>query len=279
MAVAVTTDTFLDDPTDRIDVTITGLGLGDSVLTLWRMWGDQREPVPGYRRFTAVDSTFVTDFFAPLQQPVTYEVEVLSGPDGPSRTTSTPAVLESTTGWLMDPLIPSTAVPVVGKRKDNGDIYLVGDALAALEYQADIELFNVMGSSKPMALFGQRMAEKGIDTSVGLRSADQNARLKDLLESTAQLVFRPLPEWGELHLNGVLHLANPVARQLPMNVLIGGDVTWWDLKSDVVAAPTVRVLTATWTYGDVEIMISTYQQKQDLMAGKTYLDDLKSPIG
>jgi hypothetical protein len=140
-------------------------------------------------------------------------------------------------------------------------------------------MFKIMGSRKPMALFGQRMAAQGIDTSVGVRSIEENAALQALLDSTAQLVFRPLPEWGDLGLEGTLYLANASYRRTPVNVLIGGKLTWWDLVSDVVEAPRIKVLTGAYTYGDVAILMATYQQKQDLMAGKTYLDDLKNPIG
>lgn len=269
----------MDAPCDRAGITITGLGIGDSVVTVWQSADGERNPVPGYRRVTMNDASYLVDFFIPLGRPVTYEVEVISGPAGPSRTTSAPITVNAVTGWLMDALIPQTAVPVLGERRDDGDIYLRAPALSALEYQADVSIFKIMGSNKPMALFGQRMAEMGLDTSVGIRSAEENARLKKLLTSTAQLVFRPLPAWGELGLSGTLHLANAVARQTPVNVLQGGNLTWWDLKSDVVAAPAIKVLTATFTYGDVAILMSTYQQKQTLMAGKSYLDDLKNPLG
>jgi len=277
--VAVTVEALLDAPCDRAGITITGLGIGNSVVTVWQVADGIRNPVSGYRRVVMNDATYLEDFYCPLKRDVTYEVEVISGPLGASRTTSAPVFLDSVTGWLGDALIPQNSVPIVGERSDNNDIYLRGQALANLEYQADVSIFKIMGSNKPMALFGERMAEVGLDTSVGIRSAEQNAKLKRILKSTAQLVFRPLPEWGDFGLDGTMHLANAVARQIPVTVQFGGNLTWWDLKSDVVQAPAIRVLTATFTYGDVEILLETYQQKQDLMAGKTYLDDLKNPIG
>ena len=285
--VAVVAEALMDAPCDRAGITITGLGIGESVVTVWQSADGERNPVPGYRRVVMNDATFLTDYFCPLGRPVTYEVEVISGPGGPSRTTSEPVTLPSVTGWLMDPLIPQTAVPVVGEGRESGDIYLRGSALAALEYNADISIFRVMGQDKPMALFGQRMAEMGLDTSLGIHSAEQNARLKKLLKSTAQLVFRPLPSWGAVELAGTMHLGNAKATQIPVNVFMGGDITWWDMQSDVVSAPTIKVLTATFTYGDVEILMETYQQKLDSViaaaatAGQSpsYLFDMKQPIG
>ena len=277
--VAVTVEAIPPGSAPKAGITITGLGIGDSLVSVWRTADEERSPVRGARRVTLNDATYIEDWDVPLNRPVTYEVEVISGPSGPSRTEAAPLTVASATGWLMDPLIPNTAVPVVGDRDRNDDIYLRGEALRALEYQADISIFNIMGSDKPMALFGQRMAERNLDTSLGTRSAEQNAKLKKLLQSTANLMFRPGPEWDGLEIPGTSFLANPSAVQLPVNVAMGGQITWWDLKSDVVMAPAIKVLTATFTYGDVKILFDTYQQKQDAMAGKTYLDDLKNPLG
>lgn len=275
--VAVTVEALTDAPCPRVGVTITGLGIGASVVSVWRTADGERNPVRGARRAGMSDADYVIDYDAPLGRPITYEVEVISGPSGAARVTSSSVTVDSVTGWLMDPLIPQSAVPVVGDSTD--ETYLRSQALSELEYQADVQVFNIMGSDKPLALFGQRMAERGLDTSMSTRSAEQNARLESLLKSTAQLLFRPLPGWGTRTLPGSMFLANATATQLPVDVSWGGNLTRWDLKSDVVMAPAFKVLTATFTYGDVSILFSTYQQKQDLMAGKSYLEDLKNPLG
>lgn len=284
---AVTVEELPPAPAPRVGVTITDLGIGDSIVTVWQIADGARNAIPGYRRVPMIDAAFVIDYYVPLGRPVTYEVEVLSGPDGANRTTSDPVTVASDTGWLMDPLVPQSAVPVVGERRTSGDIYLRGAALAQMEFAADASVIKIMGSKKPMALFGERMAATGLDTSMGTRSQAENAQLKDLLESTASLHFRPLPVWGDLQLDGSMFLLNPVVRKTPVNVLIGGNLTWWDMVSDVVQGPTIKVLTATFTYGDVQILFSTYQQKIDAIvaaasaAGEspTYLFDLKHPIG
>jgi hypothetical protein len=225
------------------------------------------------------DAAFVTDYYVPLNRPVTYEVEVLSGPGGAGRTTTAPVTVVSDAGWLMDPLIPQSAIPVVGERRSNSDVTLRDTAFSTMEYQGSVGLFQIMGSDRPMALFGQRMAETGLDISVSTRSPEENRRLKKLLRSTTSLHLRPLPEWGELGLEGSLFLASASVRQVPANIMIGGNLTWWEMPTDTVQGPAMKVLTATYSYGDVDILMATYQQKQDLMAGRTYLDDLKNPIG
>ena len=276
--VAVSAESLPGGPGPKAGITVTGLGVGTSVVNVWRTADGTRNSVSGARRVTMNDAGFVTDWDVPTNRPVVYEVEVLSGPTGPSRKTAAAITVVSTTGWLMDPFIPQTAVPVLGKRRNNGDVYLRAPALSALEYAADVSIFNVMGSNKPIALFGERMAERGLDLSMGTRSAEQSKRLKELLKSTAGFLFRPGPELEGLDIEGSMFIANPSVVQVPVDVGWGGELTWWDFKADTVAAPTVKVLTATFTYGDVQLLTDTYQQKQDAMAGKTYLDDLKNPL-
>jgi hypothetical protein len=273
--VAVAVEGLLDAPCPRAGITVTGLGVGDSVVSVWRTADGVRSPVRGARRVIMVDSAFVTDYDAPLGRPVTYEVEVISGPGGASRTLSPQVTIDSPTGWIMDPLIPQSAVPVVAN--DGDGLYLRAQALTQLEYLADVSLIKVMGSSEPMALFGQRQAATGIDLSMGAETADHNSRLRQLLQSTAQLLFRPIPGFG-VDLPGTMFVSVPSAVENPVDQEWGGSLTWWDLKADTVAAPTMKVLTSTYTWGDVALLFGTWQQKQDSAAG-TYLDDLKTPLG
>jgi hypothetical protein len=279
MAVAITAASLAGGPCPRAGVTITGLGaVSGSVVSVWRNTPDGREAVPGYRRVAMVDSSYLVDFYPPLGVPVTYELEVISGPSGVARYTTAPVTVASDTGWLMDALVPQTAIPVTGQRVADG-FELMASSMKELEYAADVSVFTIMGSDKPLALFGQRQAARGVNTKIATRSVEQNAKLADLLQSTAQLHFRPAPGWANLHAGGSLFIANPSARQLPVTPHWGGKLTWWDLKSDVVAAPVIKVLTATFSYGDVALMFSTYQQKLDALSGKKYLDDLKNPLG
>lgn len=277
--VAVTAEELIPDPAPKAGVTVTGLGVGASIVNVWRIADGKRKPVRGARRITMNDASFVTDWDVPTNRRVSYEVEVLSGPNGPARASGEAINVASDCSWLMDPFVPQTAIPIFGQRKNKRDIYLRSQALAALEHGADISMFSVMGSREPMALFGERMAEKGMDLSMGTRSAEENTKLKSLLNSTSGFLFRPGPELEGLDLDGSMFIANPSAVQLPVDVGYGGEMTWWDFKADAVMAPTIRVLTATFTYGDVQMLFTTYGQKQDAMAGRTYLDDLKNPLG
>lgn len=262
-----------------VQLTITGLGIGDSLVSVWRTADGALSPVRGARRATMVDADAVTDFDVPLGRPVSYEVEVISGPSGASRTTSGPVVIESETAWIMDPLDPSTAVPVVGTHGRDGTPYFRGEALARLEYESQVSVFDIMGNDRPMALFGQVMAARNIPMSMSTRSAEQNAKLRDLMLSSTGLLFRPIPAFG-VDLPGVMFVSISKKAEIPVDVMMGGDLTWWEMTADTIAAPVLKVLTATFSYGDVAILFSTYQQKQDALgSGATYLDDMKSPFG
>jgi len=276
--VAVSVVALTGAPCQRVEVTITGLGVGESVVSVWRTADGVREPVPGSRRAVMNDAAYVVDYYAPLGRPVTYEVEVLSGPSGASRVTSSAVTVESVTGVIMDPLIPESAVQITRRLLPTGEATFAVNALAKLDYVADVSVYKIMGSDKPLALFGQRMAAAGVDFSMITDAAEQNSRMRDLLRSTAQLLVRVPASWTDA-LPGSCFASVATVSEAPVEASVGGALSVWSLTGDVVAAPTIKVLTATFTYGDVEILMDTYAQKQDLMAGKTYLDDLKNPIG
>jgi hypothetical protein len=287
MPVSVLAEPLWDGSGARVGVTVTGLGLTPSTITLWRSYDDQRDAVAGERRVVATDGAYIIDNHAPVGRPVKYEVEVLTGPDGAQRAYSAPVVVDTGgQGILSDPLVPQSWVPLVGTKDGPDSVYLLSPALQELERKANSSIFTIMGNDKPMALFGQRLAESGLDTSVGTRSAEQNARLESMLKNTSYLLFRPSPTWG-LNLPGVMFILNPSYTQVDKNKMMGGDLTWWNLKSDVVGAPTIRVLTATFTWGDVAIMFDTWGQQQAAIqesaaaAGEspTWLYNLKHPIG
>lgn len=277
--VAVSVEAFPDfAPCPRVGVTITGLGVGDSVVSVWRTAGGEREPVQGYRRYRMSDAEYVIDYAAPLGRKITYEVEVISGPSGAGRVTAAPVTVESSTGCLMDPLIPQTAVEITRRLLPGGQPTFAVSAMSKLEYAADVQVFKILGSDKPMALFGQRMAAAGVDFSMITDAAEQNTRMRDLLASTGQLLVRVPASWTDV-LPGSWFTAVAKVSESPLGAANGDAVTAWELSGDTIQAPTIKVLTATFTYGDVSILFATYGQKQDLMAGMTYLDDLKNPIG
>ena len=259
-------------------ITVTGLSVGESVVNVWRTADGERSPVRGARRLGMNDAGYVIDYDAPLGRPITYELEVLSGPSGASRVTSSAVTVESETGWIMDPLVPQSAVAIVKPTSWDGGPVFAAAALSSLEYASEVAVYKVLGSNKPMALFGQRMAAAGIDLSMITDAAEENERLRALFQSTGNLLVRLPASWSTA-IPGSCFTAVATVAEKPAEHGDEGALTVWELSGDTVQAPTIRVLTATFTYGDVAILIGTYGQKQDLMAGKSYLDDLKNPLG
>jgi len=277
MAVAITAEELDFGPGPKAGITITGLLVGTSVLTLWRTSDNIRKEVRGHRKVTAVEGTFIEDWDVPTNRPVTYEVEVLSGPGGPARATAAPLTIVDDSSWIMDPFIPQSALRIHGERRE-GNLFFRSPALEALELNGQVNMFDIM-NGETVALFGQRMREKNIDLSMATRSAVESANLKDLLLSSTGFLFRPGPELAGLELPGVMFISVAKVTQRPTDSLWGGEATWWDLTADTVAAPKLRVLTATFTYADVQAMYDTYGANQDAFFGLTYLDNLKHPTG
>ena len=139
--VAVAVEAFLEGPCARVGVTITDLGVGDSVVSLWRTADGERAPVQGERRRTFNDGAYVEDWGAPLGRPLTYEVEVLSGPNGADRVTSEPVTVASTVGYIQDALDPQSAVAIVHPYGADGKPVVASRAFTAVEYAADVSLF------------------------------------------------------------------------------------------------------------------------------------------
>lgn len=275
--VAVSVEALVDAPCPRVGVTVTGLGVGDSVVSVWRSADGLREPVRGARRVTLVDSAYLIDYDAPLSRPVTYEVEVISGPSGADRVTSSSVTVNSDSAWIMDPLVPQSAVPITRQLTSTGEPTFAVEAMNKIDYVMNSQLFNILGSDKPMALFGQRAAAAGVDLSMITDAAEQNTRLRSLFASSGVLLVRLPASWAEFIPGAWFALVATVSEQ-PRGASQGDPGTVWNLSADTVAAPTLKVLTATFTYGDVALLFATYQQKQDSTTG-SYLDDLKHPLG
>jgi len=275
--VAVVVEALIDAPCPRVGITITGLGVGNSSVSVWRSADGLREPVRGARRVALVDSTYLIDYDAPLGRPITYEVEVISGPSGANRVTSSSVTVSSDSAWIMNPLVPQSAVPITRTLTRTGEPTFAVEAMNKLDYVMDSQVFKIMGSDKPMALFGQRAAAAGVDLSMITDAAEQNTRMRDLFASSGVLLVRLPASWAEF-IPGAWFALVATASEQPKGAQDEDPVTLWSLSADTVAAPALKVLTATFTYGDVALLFATYQQKQDAATG-TYLDDLKHPLG
>lgn len=268
----------LFDPTPRVEITLTDLTPTTNKVTLWRTADGKRQAVRGFRNRTVVTSDYVIDYEPPLGRTVTYDVEVLSGINSQVAAPSASTSVNSASGAIQDPQVPSSTVPVYGGFGPDGKPYLRDQAMKDLEYAVEASLIPIMGSPDPVAILGQRMAASGVDMSMSTRAAQAAADLRNLLMQAPLVLVRPLPQWAGA-LPGLCYMAIGSPREQPVDEAWGGQLIRWELKGDLVAAPTMNVLVALWTYGDVKALWGTYQQAQTALSGETYLDVLKSPAG
>jgi hypothetical protein len=267
-----------DDPCDRVEITITDLPPTANVTTLWRTADGKRQAVRGARRRNITGSDFIEDFEPPLNRSISYELEVVSGVGLGGSTAPQSLVVFATSGWIQDPLDPSSAIRLYGDAGPDGEPALTGQALKAFEYAADVSIISILGSPDPVAIIGQRMSASGVSFSMITEAAQQATNLRNLLLQAPLLLIRPLPGWAGA-LPGLCYVAPPLPTELPVDEAWGGTVIKWSIESPLVAAPTMNVLVPIWTFGDVAALWLTYQQAQTALAGKTYLDVRKSPSG
>lgn len=273
-------------PCPRVVLTISGLGESQSVVSVWRIADGGRASVNGARRIPLTDAAFITDYYAPFGRNITYEVEVLSGPTGASRTLSNVVRIDAAEACLMDPLMPGSAVPVRRRMSRSGDPVFMVTAMREVEYQAKVQQFEVMGSDRPLSLYGQRSAGQGINISLVTDGAEHNARVRSLFKQSAQILVR-VPKSVTDVLEGSCFLSVESVTEESRKAHTGRDLTTWNISGDVSAAPTIKPLTGGITFGDVAMFYATFQAKHDSVvaaaaaAGEqpTFLFDLMNPLG
>jgi hypothetical protein len=216
-----------------------------------------------------VGSDAVVDYESPLGRVLSYDLEVLTGVNAQAAVTTATVTVLSSTWWIQDPLVPSSAIPLNVSKQDSTAPYLTAAAVKSLDYGASVTLIPILGSTDPVALMGNRSIAGNVSFDMFTNLASVTTQLRNLLKQTPLLLVRSTG----LRNDGVPALAyfasaKPVEK--PVTVAFGGTLTTWALTGDLVPV---------WTYGNVAALWATYQQAQTTLAGKTYLDVLKSPTG
>ncbi|URM86985.1 minor tail protein [Arthrobacter phage Basilisk] len=263
-------------------VTVRGLDAGVAVLNLWRTADGERLAVRGGRGVEAIDSAYVIDYEVPLGRLVSYELEVVSGADAGAMTAPASVTVASECGYIHDPLDPTVVVPVYRTRAPGGAAVLGVRAWESLKRSADVELHQVIGSKRPVAIGGQRQVPADFPLDLLTDAEAHNTVLRNLMAEAAVIVVRGLPGWLGDAWPGVAYVAVPEVVEVPLTAGRGGAgrfLTQWTLQGQAVRASSARVLVALFTYQDVEELFATYNQKQAVAGGGSYLDDLKKPLG
>jgi hypothetical protein len=263
-------------PSPNVQITYQDFDPGTNNINVWRTADGKRRPVRGARRRNVVASDFVTDYEAPLGRTVSYDIEVLSGVcAGVVITTATTTITSSASGWLSDPLVPSSAVAVYGDVGPNGEPGLDFDALAQLDYKAAVSSAVVIGTSEPVAQIGQRQEAANVDVNVTTLSTTQATALKALIMSAGALLFRPLAGWAS-QLPGLCYLGAGTVSLLPAEKY-GAQMNGWKVKGDIIAPPGAAIVAPTTTYGTVSANYATYSAFNAAHTGQQYLDVIKNP--
>jgi hypothetical protein len=267
-----------NDPTDRVEVTITDLAPTTHTVTVWRTSDGKRRALRGYRGVEIVGSDFVVDYEPPLNQLLAYELEVLTGvgtggPSAQATITLTPATVH---GWIQDPLDPQSAIKVYAVAGPAGEPTLLPSAVATLDYLANVSTMEIMGSNEPVALLGQRMVAGNVPFHFFTDAAQQSTDLRNLLTQASILLIRPGADWGN-SLPGACYVAPPNPQEAPVGIIWGNAYTEWKFAASLVRAPSMNVVIPFWTYQDWQDLWTTYQQAQTALSGKTYLNVKKSP--
>lgn len=265
-------EVLLDDPCPRVGITIDGLSTTvESTVTVWRsVAGEDRAAVRGLRRRRIVDADYVVDYEAPLGRPVTYSMEV-SGPVTPATLTAT-ATVPSSDLWMQDPLDPSTAV-AVAPFDDGAQTYFAASALSTIGYPSSGSRARVMGAKYDTLLGGGRGGASGVPFDVYTSAIEAANRLRLLLDAASPLLVRTIPAVSP-PLPALAYVDAALTEQ-PVDTFMGGTTTFWELRGDLVTAPSINLLVPTWTYAQVTALYETYTTAG--ARGGTYLAWLKDP--
>lgn len=266
------------DPCPRVEITITDVAPTDNVVNVWRTADGKRQAVREARNWTVNGSNFVIDYEVPFGRTVAYDLEVTSGLNSGVGVTQQTVTVAVDTWCIQDPLVPSSAIAVNVSRQDSTKPYLTAAAVKTLEYAAGVSIIPILGSPDPVALLGQRSIAANVDFSMFTNTASVTTQLRNLLQQTPLLLVRSNGVRND-GIPGLAYYAAAKPVEHPVTVAFGGTLTQWELKGDLVGAPTMNVLVPVWTYGTVAELWGTYQAAQTALASKTYLDVLKSPSG
>lgn len=266
------------DPCPRVEITLTDLTPTDNVVNVWRTADGKRQAVRGARKWTVNGSNFVIDYEAPTNRSVAYDVEVTSGLNNGVGVTQQTITVPCDQWIIQDPLVPSSAIALEVSRQDSTKPYLTAAAVKTLEYVSGVTIVPIIGSSEQVALMGQRSIASNVDLSMYTNVPEVTTQLRNLLQQTPLLLVRSngLRNDG---MPGLAYYAAAKPGEHPITVAFGGTLTQWELKGDLVAAPTMNVLVPVWTYGAVAALWGTYQAPQTALGAQTYLDVLKNPPG
>lgn len=262
----------IDGEPPAVRVTVSGVA-ATTTFTLTRLCEGETETVPGWRAKQFLDSLVYTDWAAPTNRPVTYNLSVAG-----ALVASATITLTTAYAWVQDPLQPDRCMPFSLRDSTPGMASLDSRSLKELEYRAGSSLIGIMGTSRPVAFGGQREAASGVVHRIRTYTDADAARFLQVIEEAPILLVRTLP--GMRGVPALTYLNADVNREQFTTHLPGGQQEYWTITGNLVEAVMQAALTGAVTYDDVQQLLAgyTYDQVQALAAATTYLDWQKNPL-
>lgn len=262
----------LDGDPPAVRVTVSGVA-ALTTFTLTRLCEGETETVPGWRAKQIIDTLVYTDWAAPTNRPVTYNLSAAG-----SVVASATINLPTPYAWLQDPLQPNKCMPFALRDSIPGMASLDSRSLKELEYRAGTSLIPIVGSSRPVGFGGQRSAASGVMHRIRTYTDADAAKIADIISEAPILLIRTLP--GMRGVPALTYLPADVQREQFTTHLPGGQQEYWTITGDLIAAVLQAAVTGSVTYDDVQQLLAgyTYDQVQALAAATTYLDWQKNPL-
>ena len=223
----------------KVQVTAIGLGGVAADTQVTRQCGREIWSVPGWKKRNSLSADTYTDATPPLGRPVTYTLLK----DGLTVNSMTITV-ESTTGWVQDPLSPGTAMPVATTDGNPSVLALAKASLKKATYGVTFEEETPLGGQYPIVRANQRSGASGVEFHLNAYSNVTSDALQQLVLDAPVLLFRGLPSWGSIP--ALAYLIGDV-EEAPYNRDRGGQFTTWlaggKLSAPVALGPIVGLIT------------------------------------
>jgi hypothetical protein len=260
-------------------VTIDGLSTGTAcaiVVTVSWDGGATWYPVRGGSVTGILGSTFIRDYFPPLNVTATYQA-IITG--GTSVTWSTTVLITSPTAWIQDPLAPKSSVALYADMS-SGHVLLTLGSLANATWSQLVDTASVMGTDTPAASIGIRQKVSVLPFVLTYDVAAEGGALHNMLMNAGQVVIRGLPAVGLLDPVAYCSLGDATETREA-----AGTVSEWTLTARQVTPVTMRIVVPWWTFDMVKTLVLaqmgtsvTFDQvKAAQPTGKTFTQWLANP--
>jgi hypothetical protein len=263
-------------PCKAMQITVSGLGLTATEVTVQRTADNETWTVPGWFNRKVTDADTETDFAIPLGRPVTYTMFV----NGVQFTQQT-ITLASTCGYVQDPYDPTSAMPVNTILTDTNVLTLGKGALDSRTHVSNATKATVMGAKRQYSISGQRLADGSVIMLIHAWKNTVSDQFKAMSEGAPILLFRGLPSWGSIP--GLAYMDGPVQEYAVNRYQHPGNnnaLTQWTITGDLVQAVSRLPITGKATYDQVaaEVAGATYATVQGRSGSRHYLDIQANPL-